>query len=238
MGITNELNSIAMKIKPLLFAVLVCFSLALLSCAPVYVPNVINTPMLSNAGEVQLSVSSASSGFDPQFAAAITDHVGIMLNGSFSNRRYEDSDEYRKHKFFEVGVGYYRKIKENVRFETFGGYGFGKVQTNRDYFFWPRNEGINLRRFFIQPTIGATLQPFEGCVSARVVYVSLNRTDRNPHHVFIEPAITGKLVYKRFKGILQFGLSLPVSNYDLVLEHDLAFISVGLSVNIGKRNEQ
>jgi hypothetical protein len=193
--------------------------------------------MLSNAGEVQLSVHNATYGFDPQFAVAITDNIGIMLNGSFSDVSYESSDDYRKHKFFEMGVGYYRKLYENVNFETFGGYGFGKIQNNYKYYFWTPNGTINYNRFFIQPTVSATYHPFEGCVSARAVHVSLTDKDRSYQGIFFEPAITGKLTYKRIKGIVQFGFSIPVVDYDLAVEYQLVIASIGLSVNLGKMND-
>jgi len=226
-----------MKMKHLPFVVLGFFLLELFSCAPVYVPNVLNTPMLSKAGEVQLTVHNATSGFDPQFAVAITDNIGIMLNGSFSDVSFEDSDDYRKHKFFEMGVGYYQKITENFQFETFGGYGFGKIQSNFSNHFWAPKGTINLNRFFIQPTVGASFHPFEGCISARAAHVSFANKNRSSQGIFFEPAITGKLVYKRMKGIVQFGFSLPVVDYDLAFEYQPVILSIGLSLSLGKMDD-
>jgi hypothetical protein len=227
-----------MKMKLLPFAVLGFLSLVLISCAPVYIPNVINAPMLSNAGEVQLSVHSATSGFDPQFALAVTDNIGIMLNGSFGEASYEDSDNYRKHKFFEMGAGYYQKLNDNFRFETFGGYGFGEIQSDYGYYQWIPHKTINSKRFFLQPGVGATFHPFEGCVSARIVHLRLTQNDRSSNGMFFEPAVTGKIIYKRVKGVMQLGLSVPVGTYDLTLEYQPVMLSIGLSVNVGKMNDK
>jgi hypothetical protein len=226
-----------MKMKLLLFAVFGYLSLALISCAPVYIPNVINAPLLSKAGEVQLSVYSATSGFDPQFAAALTDNIGVMVNGSFNELSYEDSDDYQKHKFFEMGVGYYKKLNENFRFETFGGYGFGTIETDYGYYQWIPHKTINSKRFFLQPTVGATFQPFEGCISARVAHLSLTQKERSFQGMFFEPVVTGKIIYKRLKGIIQIGLSVPVGTYDLAFEYQPVMLSIGLSVNVGKMND-
>jgi hypothetical protein len=227
-----------MRIKHLPYAMLGLLSLVLISCAPVYIPNVINAPLLSNAGEVQLSVYSATSGFDPQFALAVTDNIGIMLNGSFDEITYQDSDDYRKHKFFEMGAGYYQKLNDNFRFETFGGYGFGEIQSDYGYYQWIPHKAINSKRFFIQPGVGATYHPIEGAVSARIVHLRLTQNDRSSNGMFFEPAVTGKIKYKRVKGVMQLGFSVLVGTYDLALEYQPVILSIGLSVNVGKMNDK
>ncbi|MBE0661327.1 MAG: hypothetical protein IH597_02570 [Bacteroidales bacterium] len=230
-----------MKMKHLPFAVFGFLSLVLISCAPVYIPNVINAPLLSNAGEVQLTVYTATSGFDPQFALALSDNIGIMLNGSFDEITYQDSDDYRKHKFFEMGAGYYKKLNENFRFETFGGYGFGTIQADGSNYQWisqwDSHTAINSKRFFFQPAVGATFQPIEFCFSARIVHLRLTQKDRSSQSMFFEPAVTGKLIYKRLRGVMQLGFSLPVGSYDLALEYQPVMLSLGLGVNFGKLNE-
>jgi len=68
----------ANKYQKLLIYILVFIILIINGCAPAYVPNVINTPLLSNKGEIQTSIHTGIAGFDPQFAYAITDHIGFM----------------------------------------------------------------------------------------------------------------------------------------------------------------
>jgi hypothetical protein len=55
----------------------------LTSCAPAYVPNALNTPLFNNKGEIHIAANTGISGFDPQLAYAVTDNIGVMVNGSF-----------------------------------------------------------------------------------------------------------------------------------------------------------
>ncbi len=89
----------------LYFTLLACIIILFHACAPAYVPDVINTPLLSNKDELQVSLNTGISGFDPQIAYAVTDHIGVMLNGSFTNRISDSTDNYHKHTFVEVGSG-------------------------------------------------------------------------------------------------------------------------------------
>ena len=89
------------------------------SCSPEYVPNMVNSPMLSNQGEFQASVATGTSNFDAQTAFAITDNIGIMVNGSFGNETNDSTDDYHKHAFIEGGIGYFEKIGSKGRYEIY-----------------------------------------------------------------------------------------------------------------------
>lgn len=204
------------------------------SCAPAYVPNVISTPLLSNKGEMQFSVNTGIAGFDPQFAYAVTDHIGVMVNGSFANWTSDSTDNYHKHKFLEIGTGYYTKLGESARFETFGGVGFGNLHANYSNDLWISRATVNSTRFFIQPTIGATTKVFDGSFATRVAYVSLTQDEIKGSGIFLEPVLTGKIGYKNVKGVMQLGLSLPFNHNDLIFNYQPFIFSVGLQVNIGK----
>jgi hypothetical protein len=100
------------------------------SCAPVYVPNVRNSPLFSKAGEFQGSVQFGN-GLDLQGAVSVTNHIGVMANYSFAERNknnYDPDDElgYHYHKFLEGGLGYYEN-QGNWCYEIFAGYGKGEV---------------------------------------------------------------------------------------------------------------
>ncbi len=98
------------------------------SCSPEYIPNMVNSPMFSNQGEFQATVVTGNSNFDAQTAVAITNNIGIMLNGSYGNETSDSSDNFHKHSFLEGGLGYYNKIGDKLRYEIYGGYGYGKVE--------------------------------------------------------------------------------------------------------------
>ena len=83
-----------MKKRTLIFKGFILTIILISSCTPPkYIPNVLNTPMLSNTGEIQASIHMAVSGFDPQLAIAITDNLGLMANGSFLNNETNSMDD-------------------------------------------------------------------------------------------------------------------------------------------------
>jgi len=204
------------------------------ACAPAYVPNVINAPLLSNKGEVQLAVNTGIAGFDPQFAYAVTDHFGIMVNGSFANWTSDSTDNFHKHQFFELGTGYYTKIGSSGRFETFGGFGFGNLRADYSNDLWLSKSRVNSTRFFIQPTIGATTSIFDGSFATRIVLVELKQDNISASGLFVEPVLTGKVGYKYVKGVFQLGFSLPLNSNNLPFNYQPFIVSVGIQANIGK----
>ena len=223
--------------QSLIFLPGVLIMLFVTSCAPAYVPNVINTPLFSNKGEFQASVNTGFAGFDPQLSYAITDHIGVIMNGSFANRTSDSTDDFHKHLFFEIGSGYYKKIGTSGRFEAFGGAGFGKLKAEYENELWMTRSDVNSMRFFIQPAIGASTDIFDGSFAARFIVLNLNQESKSSTGLFIEPAITAKVGYKYAKAVFQFGLSLPLNSDYLEFNHQLVMFSVGLQATLGRKYE-
>lgn len=204
----------------------------LISCAPAYTPNIVNTPLLSSKGEFQAVIGTGTSGVDPQLAYAITDHIGVMANASFANR--SDSANFHKHSFVELGGGYTISIGDAGRFEIFGGGGMGSVDAMYEEGIFYGRSKATFNRFFIQPSVGAVTDIFEGAFTPRLVFVNMHHTtDSLSYHSFdpfIEPTITVKIGWKYVKMMLQVGLSLPLSEIKNYGNQPFMF-SVGL---IGK----
>jgi len=211
--------------------------IAINSCAPAYVPNVINTPLLSNKGEIQAAIHTGVSGTDPQLAYALTDNIGVMLNGSFANRTSDSTDDFHKHQFAELGLGYYTKIGESGRFETFGGGGLGNLQAKFDNTVWNTYADVNSYRFFIQPTIGASTNIFDGSFSSRFVMVNLKQNSISSTGFFVEPVLTGKIGYKYVKAVIQLGFSLPLNSKNIDFYYQPFLFSIGLQGYIFKENK-
>ncbi|MBN2214813.1 MAG: hypothetical protein JW723_11260 [Bacteroidales bacterium] len=207
------------------------------SCAPAYVPNVINTPLCSNPGEFQASVNGGLAGFDPQISYALTDNIAIMLNGSFASRTSDSTDNFHKHQFVEMGLGYYQKFGTSGRFETYGGAGFGQLRAEYDNELWMTRSNVNSRRFFIQPAIGVSTDFFDGGLAARFVYLYLIQESKSNTGVFVEPAITAKVGPKHVKAVFQIGLSIPVNSGSLEFNYQPFLFSVGLQTTLGRRYE-
>ena len=222
-------NTKSLKILLLLiFLIFIIFN----ACSPSYVPNVINTPLLSNKGELQLGIHTGLSGTDPQFAYAVTDNIGLMLNGSFANRTYDTVSNFHKHNFGELGVGYFTKFADNGIFEVFTGLGFGDLNAHFKSGIFNSSAQINTRRLFLQPAIGAKTNIFDGSFAPRLVILNLTQGTDNVTAVLLEPAITAKVGYKYVKAVFQFGLSLPLSSTGDFYYQPFLF-SIGLQGFIG-----
>jgi hypothetical protein len=202
----------------------------------VYVPNVINTPLLSNKGDVQANLNFGESGFDPQLSAAVSDHVGIMLNGSF--RLNADNSVYGEvHNFVEAGAGYYTQFENVGRFEVYGGAGFGNLKATYtgDLFSQP-NLDVHTFRLFLQPDVGVKTRYFDGSFASRLVWLNLDMGNETNTNFFIEPAITLKGGAKNVKAVLQFGYSIQTSYIDNF--YDPVLFSIGIQGTFGGKNAQ
>jgi len=207
------------------------------SCAPAYVPNVVNSPMFSNKGEFQASGHGGIAGFDPQLSYAITDHLGVMLNGSFANRTSDSTDNFHKHRFFEAGAGYYQNIGTIGRFEAYGGGGFGKLNTYKDAGFWLANAQVDVMRFFVQPAIGMSTDVFDGSFATRLVALNMKQDSQSNTGVLIEPVITAKVGYRFVKAVFQFGISLPLNDEQIDFTYQPFIFSIGLQATFGEKYE-
>ncbi len=207
-------------------------------CKPLYVPNVVNTPMFSNKNEFQAAVHFGTAGFDPQLAYAVTNNIGIMANGSFEI--FETTDTAvtfpHKHSFGELGIGYYTKLSGKQRFEVYGGYGIGNIKfedsdNNNNI---PFEVKVKTNRFFIQPAYGITTEHIDFSVASRFIWVTgEGGTDVKYTQSFWEPAVTGRFGGANVKGVIQAGLSLPFRER-VYIDYEPFLFSVGIQANFGK----
>ena len=216
-----------MKISFIKFCLLIFIFEA---CAPIYVPNVINAPLLSNKNELQASINTGTSGFDPQIAYAVTDNIGIMLNGSFKDSKSDSLEDYHKHQFGEIGIGYYKKLDENARFEVFTGFGYGKIKAYTEFAFL--NDYVNLEsyRFFIQPDIGITNKIIDASFSTRFIVFNTINNNINYNRMFLEPALTFRVGYKYIKFSVQVGYSFALSSS--IINYEPFIFSIGLHAKL------
>jgi hypothetical protein len=201
-----------MKICNLLLATTLV--LLLNSCkTPSYVPNVINTPLFQKKGQFNAAIHASHSGGNPQLAYAVTDHFGLMLNGSFLDTGSEES--FMKQTMVELGGGYFTTLDESGKFEIYAGYGLGKVEGHHEgnlgvFASWYSLVDANVRKYFIQPSLGYTSDHLEICFTTRIVNLRLiDQLENNKFAAtFGEPAVTLKAGGDKFKGVLQLGYSI------------------------------
>ena len=226
--------------------------LALSSCSPkYYIANTQNVPLLSERGEVDLTVSGNGDKVEFQGAYGITDHLGIKANGGVFIPQNLDNGNGGSGKFGELGIGYFTKVREseNWIFETYGIAGFGTMEnhlpsTVEDN---PTTSGkisANLVRIGIQPNIGYKSEYFTIALSSRFVHLSYNnisgdlifQNERQADYLrdhssnfLIEPALTIKGGFEKIKLQLQYGYSFNVSDY--AFRQERPFLSIGLNFN-------
>lgn len=226
------MNKVKFSIVHTALLSLISIILVFSGCSPAYIPNVINTPLLGNQGELQLDIHTGLAGIDPQGAYAITDNIGLMLNGSFANRTSDSSNSFHKHNFGELGVGYFTKFYDNGRLEVFTGLGYGDLRAKFESELFNSSANVLTRRFFIQPAIGAKTNIFDGSFATRFVFLDIYQGNKSIQAVLFEPAITAKVGYKYAKAVFQFGLSLPLSATENYYYQPFLF-SIGLQGFIG-----
>jgi len=219
------------KTAPIIAANGVFLLLLAFGCAPAYVPNVLPAPMLEQKGEMVFNVHTGIAGFDPQFALGITDHVGLLVNGSFRNYTSDSTDNFHQHLFFETGAGYFTPLGKAGRFEVFAGGGYGRLKAEFDNPLFESFADVNCMRSFVQPTIGFVTDVAELSLSTRFVTVLLKQGDQTAFAPFVEPAFTLKLGYRQVKGVAQMGLSLPLREQLDFLYQPFIF-SLGLQVRL------
>lgn len=211
--------------------------IALQSCTPAYIPNTLNTPLFENKNEFKATINGGINGSDVHLAYTPINHLGIMLNGSFMNKT--DSSNYNRHAFGELGFGYYTALGL-ARFEVYGGYGIGGVDSYFKSNLFTKNAQAIYHRIFIQPSIGIGSDFADLAFTTRFVFVNmhLNSTTLETYNTgkldtFFEPAITARFGYKYIKFFMQFGLSIPLIDMnENIYEYEPFIIALGIHLTI------
>jgi len=233
-----------MKINNLLFPLMFGIIIAFQACSPAYIPNRVNSPMFKNAGEMTGEISVGQSGFDPQIALAVTDHIAVMANGSFALPNSDnDSTSYNRHSFFEGGLGYYQQLDDKKFFEFFGGFGRGTVDSYWENGLFAGRMKSNYNRFFIQPTIGLSNRIIDLGFTNRFALVQMNVDDKylydsviNNFDYFWEPAFTFRVGGPNLKFSTQVGFSIPVNQMaENSYEHRWFMASIGMQMRLNRK---
>lgn len=220
-----------MNIKIVLYA---AFFAALFyqSCAPAYIPNVVNSPMLSSEKQINASLHGGASGFDIQSAYSPLKHLGIMVNGSYMDQTTENSSNYHQHVFFEGGPGYYMNMGKYGLLDAYAGLGFGGIdsrQTSGDF----NSEAHNMiARVFVQPSLSFVSTFFEASLSARTVLVYIWQDAAHNTGYFFEPALTIKAGTPSIKVVAQAGISTPINPEAIHFFYQPFIFSLGIQARI------
>lgn len=223
--------------KNLLLALLV-----MASCAPVYVPNVRNSPMFAKGGEVQIS-GQVGNGYEGQAAVSLSNHIGIMANYSYIDRDGtdpDDEDDYLRHEFYEGGIGFFDN-EGSMFMEIFAGYGRGEGNNSTSFLGVEAANG-KYERYFIQPAFGFNKKVMHFSFVPRISIVDFTeftngsttiKVDERPK-VFFEPGFVGRVngMNNRFFFTFQAGFSLTTDS-NLYFDHRWFQTGVGMGFRLG-----
>lgn len=230
----------------LLLAVLLPF---VTGCAPVYVPNTVHAPQLDEQGDVQLGGYFGSSGVDVQAAAAVSDHVGVMADFSAANQEEQQgsegapADNFHRHQFGEVGLGYFGDVGSRADVGVYGGFGIGQAEATDNYEFVSADvvkASGNYNRWFVQPSMHLSAGPVRFLSAVRFARVHFGEfeTNRrtysaNESELFLEPALGLSLGTSTVRFDTQFGISRPLAGAEEVaFDYEPSWLSFGVQVNL------
>jgi hypothetical protein len=194
-------------------------------------PSAPNAPLHAKKNDFDFNLMRTSdskyTGGDVQTSYMPGKHIGIMGSYSFAH-----GSDYLKYNRFELGSGFVTQLSKNSHFETYGGFGKGKISNIHV----TGNSRINLTHFFIQPAIATTtdkktvqfgfVSRFAG-VNFKVMDTSFNN-DREPFntnqvkglydkpfHIFWEPGFVFRFGWKNFLFHTGYSFSTDLTNRDL-----------------------
>lgn len=204
------------------------FIIFFVSCVPpVYIPNSINTPLLKEKGGINVGYNRSFAGHDIQTSYAISNNIGLMINGTYFSNVYKN--HHRKHKFAEFGIGYLSNPNKYFVGEIYIGAGLGSNSINEGIFklFGPAEEvdvNASYIRFFLQPIFGAGTEIFDGGFSMRMCYIDFYKINHSNivfprEKILFEPVFFIRFGPPVFKFQTQFGLSFtPFQEQDIYYE--------------------
>ena len=193
-------------------------------------PTLHNTPMLSKAGEVQVSFLCENYiMYDLHAAVGVTNNLGLMVNSRHSNFVFKDI----KNSILsvETGLGYYT----GNGFEIYGGAGKG--------WYTPFDETENgsgyINTFFIQPAFGATRSKtsiFNSEAQSIFALRFSGVTNLGKTHMFFEPGIVGKVGGKWVRLVTNLGFSIYMGDKkNLSWDYNPFLFGMGVQIAIGRK---
>jgi hypothetical protein len=237
---------------------LLLFISLLSACTSVYLPNVPNSPMLSEQGELHAEGHISLKGnISVNGAYALSDHIGVIFSGSTmdNNRLHKEFN----HKLVEAGAGYFTTFgAQNDRIlEVYAGLGKGnsdrfiKDRTDAGILFYDRQE-TKFSKYFVQVNYSAkksksfklfgTTYPINYGTVLRASYVNMDEFIRTgvlqptEDNIFLEPVFFTRMV---ISPVLQLqyttGSNIGLMNRKFLTAGNSVF-SFGLIFNVGGNN--
>ncbi|EJF10024.1 MULTISPECIES: hypothetical protein [Pontibacter] len=240
-------------------AKLLAFTLLFLTtgCVSTYMPNVPNVPMFTEKGELSAAGHITPKGnITFNTAYAVTDNIGVMLNGSMLNQERKKRDF--RHNLVEAGAGYFTTFgpNQNRVLEVYGGFGGGssdrtEKEEKEGVMTYTRREA-GFSKYFTQVNFTSKKKkslrilgneyPLNYGTALRVSYVNMNKhllngvEQPNEDNIFLEPIFYTRMVLSpsvqlQYTSGSNFGLRNRKA-----LTAGYSVFSLGFVINVGGRN--
>ncbi|MCB0568196.1 MAG: hypothetical protein KDC66_00455 [Phaeodactylibacter sp.] len=223
-----------------LFAAAILANLLAGSCSPtLYIPNMINTPLLGEKGDFRAAIGGTGmapeASFDLQGSYALSDQLAVMASGSLMGQRQQQEWSGFRQDLVEAGLGTYKAFWPNRngfnrgRAEVFAGAG---AAWSEDRSVYDINNGYNnydtyrsnYQRLFLQPGFGIRTRVLDAAITTRLAWVNFSDYQHRRGgeaieksrfgFATVEPVLTLGLGYKYVKVFLQIGTVNPFLNPD------------------------
>jgi hypothetical protein len=234
--------------KILSFSLLICATFLFGACGTIYAPNTVNTPLFHEKGEIQLHIDNQS---NVQAAMAVSNHLGLMVNGAFPSYTGTNNEEKSSGSLVEVGLGYFKGNPNGLIMEIYGGAGTGKADLNTLSSTGQTTSHIDAQgtRLFVQPSVGLSRPFFDIAFTPRFSLLKYSDANyngfsasvvdergyaqlTNTSWLFLEPALTLRGGYKFIKAQIQLGKTIKLTDKNLAFAK--SFNSFGITLDIGK----
>jgi hypothetical protein len=226
---------------------LIIIALFLTSCAPIYIPNNVNTPLLSKKHEATFNIGAGLNGADVQLSYAVSDDIGLLLNGSYLSDENKNHDGknityQEQQKYIEAAIGTFGSASENVVMEAYAGGGYGK-SASIDSYLLNNSKKIygegEFYKLFLQTDIGLKGKILEGGVALRCAYIRFDKLryetdfqfDKSLEGFFFEPAVFMRFGGPIFKIQTQVGFSTKLNRKEFLIYEPL-ILSIGFIIRI------
>jgi hypothetical protein len=221
----------------IILSAIIC--IATQSCRTVYSPSTANVPLFQEKGETRINVYPSA----VQAAFAITNNIGLMLNGQYRNSNTTvttsingGTETEQKIKTtntgVEIGAGYFKSNERNSTIEVYAGVGIPSVNikdevtgsaTAASY----KTSGFKL---FLQPSFGHVGNRFDIAFTPRFTAVKFG----DPTTTYSSAQLTEYNLAEVNKSMLMY--LEPMFTFRAGKNAIKLQIQTGISLNLGKRN--
>jgi hypothetical protein len=221
---------------------------AVSACSPVYyVPNSHNVPILQSRGDGSIAARASTLGVEVQGAYAISDHIGLMVNGAGGHQVNESQQNPGSgdQVFLEAGVVNFHSFGRFV-WENYALLGVGHVKNDLEWTVRdsPGTTGkieADFVRFGVQPSLAWRSRHFDAIASLRLsglkhsnvsgnlVFDHTNQVsylDSIGNQFLLEPALTIRAGRDPLKLSLQMGTSRNLTHENFHQVDNVASLAV------------